>query len=379
VVTPLTRMTKKEGGKYVPFVWGPEQQAAFDLLKKAFTSAPILCHFDYDQEIIVETDASNYVSAGILSQYDDDGVLHPVAFYSKKHSPAECNYEIYDKELMAIVRAFEEWRPHLEGSRHPIQVLSDHKDLEYFMSTKLLNRRQVRWSEFLSHFDFRIVYRPGKAGGKPDALTRRSGDFPKEGDERLLTNRHAVLKPQNLIDPPNAGWIDVPDAGHGRIDVSDTRRIGVSDVAWNPGNLSDSRIDARRPDGLDAVNSLSLMANDAPDAVQAGQPDNRRIATLLAEAYQVDQFPGQILGLLRDGTRQCKEISLADCKEMNGRLFYRDCLFVPDHTPLRLRLLQDHHDPPAMGHPGRAKTLELLARKYYWPSMRKDVDRFVRN
>jgi len=143
VVMPLTRMTKKEGGKYVPFVWGLEQQAAFDLLKKAFTSAPILHHFDYDRELIVETDASEYVLAGILSQYDDEGVLHPVAFYSKKHSPTECNYEIYDKELMAIVRAFEEWRPHLEGSRHPIQVWSDHKNLEHFMSTKLLNRRQA--------------------------------------------------------------------------------------------------------------------------------------------------------------------------------------------------------------------------------------------
>ena len=124
-------------------MWGPEQQAAFDLLKKAFTSAPILRHFDYDREIIVETDASNYVSAGILSQYDDGGVLHPVVFYSKKHSPVECNYEIYHKELLAIVWTFEEWRPHLEGLRHPIQVLSDHKNLEYFMSTKLLNCRQA--------------------------------------------------------------------------------------------------------------------------------------------------------------------------------------------------------------------------------------------
>jgi transposase InsO family protein len=341
VVTPLTRMTKKEGGKYVPFIWGPEQQAAFDLLKKAFTTAPVLRHFDYDREIIVETDASDYVSAGILSQYDDDGVLHPVAFYSRKHSPAECNYEIYDKELMAIVRAFEEWRPHLEGSRHPIQVLSDHKNLEYFMSTKLLNRRQARWSEFLSRFDFRIIYRPGKAGGKPDALTRRSGDLPKEGDERLLTNRHAVLKPQNLIDLPNT----------------------------------------KRPDVLDVVDGLSLMANDVPDAgpPDARQQDAGQIATLLAEAYQVDQFPGRILRLLQNGTRQCKEISLADCKEIDGRLIYRDCIYVPDHVPLRLRLLQNHHDPPAVGHPGRAKTLELLARRYYWPSMRKDVDRFVRN
>jgi len=113
---------------------------AFDTLKRAFTTAPTLRHFDHDRQIIVETDASDYVSAGVLSQYDDDGILHPVAFFSKKHSPAECNYEIYDKELMAIVRCFEKWRPELEGALHPIQVLSDYKNLEYFMSTKLLNR-----------------------------------------------------------------------------------------------------------------------------------------------------------------------------------------------------------------------------------------------
>jgi hypothetical protein len=92
----------------------------------------------------METDASDYESAGVLSQYDDDGILHLVAVFSKKHSPAKCNYEIYDKELMAIVRAFEDWRPELEGALHPIQVLSNHKNLEYFMSTKLLNRYQTR-------------------------------------------------------------------------------------------------------------------------------------------------------------------------------------------------------------------------------------------
>jgi hypothetical protein len=70
--------------------------------------ALILHHFDHDWEVIVETDTSDYISAGILSQYDDEGVLYPVAFFSKKHSPAKCNYEIYDKELMAIIRAFEE-------------------------------------------------------------------------------------------------------------------------------------------------------------------------------------------------------------------------------------------------------------------------------
>ena len=143
---------------------------------------------------------SDFGSAGALSQYDDDGVLHPIAFFSKKHSPAECNYDIYDKELMAIVRCFEEWRPEPEGALHPIQVLFDHQNLEYFMTTKLMNRRQTRWAAFLSRFNIRIVYRPGRAGGKPDALTRRSGDIPEEGDERLRYMERAVRKPENLAE-----------------------------------------------------------------------------------------------------------------------------------------------------------------------------------
>jgi hypothetical protein len=132
----MTHLTLKN----TPFVWTDKCSKSFEALKQAFTMAPILRHFDYDREVIVETDASDYVSAGILSQYDDEGVLHPVAFFSKKHSAAECNYEIYDKELMAIVRAFEEWRPKLEGALYPIKVLCDHKNLEYFMTTKLLKR-----------------------------------------------------------------------------------------------------------------------------------------------------------------------------------------------------------------------------------------------
>jgi hypothetical protein len=104
-----------------------------------FTSAPVLDRFDPDQDVIVEMDASNYVSTGMLSQYNDDNILHPVAYFSKKHSPVECNYNIYDKELMAIVRAFKEWCPKLQSVINPIRVLSDDKNLEYFTMTKLLN------------------------------------------------------------------------------------------------------------------------------------------------------------------------------------------------------------------------------------------------
>jgi hypothetical protein len=130
----------------------------------------------------------------------DEGTIHPVAFFSKKYTPVECNYEIYDKELMAIIRAFEEWRPELEGALHPIQVLSDHKNVENLISMKLLNHRQTWCAEYLSHFNFKIIYGPGKAGGKPDALTHRSGDLPYGGDKCLIKQQKAVLKLQNLSD-----------------------------------------------------------------------------------------------------------------------------------------------------------------------------------
>jgi hypothetical protein len=123
---PLTRLTKKDE----PFVWESEQQLAFENMVTAFTMAPALRHFDHEREVIIETDASNYVSAGVLSQRDDEGVIHPVAYYSKKHSPAECNYDTYDKELKAIIKALEDRRPECEGAAYPLQLITDHRNLE---------------------------------------------------------------------------------------------------------------------------------------------------------------------------------------------------------------------------------------------------------
>jgi hypothetical protein len=107
------------------------------------TSTPVLAQFNPDHDVIVETDTCDYMAAGSLSQYDNDGILHPVTYLSKKHSPVDYNYEIYNKELIAIIHTFEEWRPELQSVINPIRVLSNHKNLHYFTRTKLLNRRQV--------------------------------------------------------------------------------------------------------------------------------------------------------------------------------------------------------------------------------------------
>ena len=116
LAAPLTRLTRKD----VPFVQDKEYQTTFDTLKEAFTSDIILRHYNLDRKIIVETDTSDFISRGILLQYDDDSVLHLVTYFLKKYSPAEYNYEIYNKELIAIVRVFQEQRPKLEGSSIPI-------------------------------------------------------------------------------------------------------------------------------------------------------------------------------------------------------------------------------------------------------------------
>lgn len=112
-------------------------------MKDAFCSAPVLQHFDCDKGIVLGCDASDEVSAGILSQYGFQGTLHPVAYFSKKLSPQEVNYEIYNEELLAIIRCFEEWRPELEGAAFPIKVVTDHRNLEYYMTSKKLSRHQV--------------------------------------------------------------------------------------------------------------------------------------------------------------------------------------------------------------------------------------------
>ena len=159
--------------------------------------APILCHFDSSKQCFVKTDSFDYVNASVLSQLDDEGVLHPVAYFSRKMTPAECNYEIYDKELLAIIRCFEEWRPELEDTDLPVKVFTDHKGLEYFMSMKNLTPRQVRWAEFLSEFNFVISYQSGKKNDKADALTRKPNEQPTDNEDKRCKHSVCVLLPLN--------------------------------------------------------------------------------------------------------------------------------------------------------------------------------------
>jgi hypothetical protein len=119
----MTNLLKKD----IKFIWGYEADKAFRLLKKVFTTAPILRHFDRSRPIILEADISNEVLGGTISQYDDNGVLYPCIFHSRKFNLAERNYEIYDKEILVIIKYMDIWRYYFEGADHPLKVLTDYK------------------------------------------------------------------------------------------------------------------------------------------------------------------------------------------------------------------------------------------------------------
>lgn len=129
-----------------------------------------------------------------------------MAYYSKKLSPAECNYDIHDKELLAIVRCLKEWRSELIGLKKPFQILTDHKNLKYFMASKRLTERQVRWAQLLSQFNFKLKFRAGKHGRRPDALSRRAQDIPVSlEDPRLKQREFKLIKDEWLPEVDHSG------------------------------------------------------------------------------------------------------------------------------------------------------------------------------
>jgi hypothetical protein len=189
ITIPLTRLTRSN----VKWNWSEAADSAFNTLKSAFNTPAILHHWEPNRQITVETDASNYAIASILSITSDNGEIRPIAFCSRSLTLPELNYDVHDKELLAIFDAFKHWHHYLEESPIPIDVVTDHKNLEYFSTTKVLTRRQVRWSEYLSPFNIVIRFHPGRLGAKPDALIRRWDVYPKEGD-----NTYAKVNPHNF-------------------------------------------------------------------------------------------------------------------------------------------------------------------------------------
>ena len=181
--------------KNIPWKFDSFCQDAFNFLKEAFTFAPILTYWFPDAQLIVETDALDYSLAAILSIVNKENEVYPVAFHSHTFTAVELNYDIHDKELLAIFEAFKIWWHYLEGLAYPIDIVINHKNFEYFSTTKVLIQRQVWWSEYLSQFNLVIRFHPGHLSTKLDALTRWWDVYPKGGNTGYTTVNHHNFKP----------------------------------------------------------------------------------------------------------------------------------------------------------------------------------------
>ena len=166
-VAPLTALTHKNH----PWMWGPDQQTTFTTLLSCFQTTPVLCLLEVCKPFTIMTDASLLASGGVLMQKDDNGDLHPCAYLSQMFTPAERNYDIYDRELLAVIHALDHWHHYLQGTPHPVTLLTNHKNLTCFRQPQKLSRRQAHWMMFLQDFDLHFIHIPGSAMGPADALS----------------------------------------------------------------------------------------------------------------------------------------------------------------------------------------------------------------
>ena len=281
----------------------------------------------------METDSSNYVNASVLFQLNNEDVLHLVAYFSRKMAPAKCNYEIYDKELLAIIRCFEEWWPELKGTGLPVKVFTNHKGLEYFMSTKKLTPRQVRWIKFLSEFNFVISYQSSKKNNKVDALTRKPN--------KQLTNNENEQRKHSIymLLPPN--WIDYK----AELQPIDKKHGKVSSEVW-----ADS----------EAVSDASEEISTLPEQVTESNQNNKL-------CNKICLYLTNLKGLEKP------ETYLKGLRVENGLLMKGNWLWVAKKDHLQFKVIKEIHDQLAVGHPGIKKMLGMIRRHYYWLGIKEMI------
>ncbi len=190
----ITQLMIKLTWKNHLFEWMKIYQTIFEELKQQVITAFVLKHFNLIREAILKTNFLNYVNDEVLFQYDDEDILHSMIFYSKNMILAKCNYEIYDKELLIIIRCLKHWCSELKCTNISIKIFINHLNLKYFMIIKELTWWQIKWAEKLSEYNFKIIYQSRKQNLKVDVLIRMSNvKSVKANDDQKLYQHQMLL------------------------------------------------------------------------------------------------------------------------------------------------------------------------------------------
>ncbi|KAE8990891.1 hypothetical protein PR001_g21372 [Phytophthora rubi] len=315
--------------KDATWLWRPEHQAAFDSVKKSLASAPILMLPDESKPFHVVCDASDFAIGCALMQFDDEGRERVVSYQSRQMKPAERNYPVHGKELLAMSYALIKFRVYLLGEQ-TFAVYTDHASLRTAMKSPHLSQRMARWLSFFAEYNFVVHYKPGKNDILADALSRRP-DY----DPRTVLGRQVI---------------DDEDEDDDHCAVCIASGINLTNVS--------PELDLRN----------EIVAAYADDAVYAGivaylrAPSDETLGALSRNTRnQIDRYH-------LDGDLLCYNIDKFDAPRV----------VVPNDDDLRARIIHEFHDSPMGAHLGREKTFAAVSRDFFWPHMFKWVRKWVR-
>jgi transposase InsO family protein len=357
--------------------WGPVQQAAFDQLKAALCSPPVLANYNPDLPCVITTDASEYAVGGVLEQETPEG-RRPVAYASRSMSPAEQNYSATDRENLALVYCVEEWQHMLEGSPHPVTCYTDHQALVHLLTQEQLSRRQARWIMFLAQYNLQVQYIQGASNVVGDPLSRRP-------DHEQLIAPAAVGAP--------AGWQLLQKFGlqqayadyvaaqqEAQQQVSALQQRLASQRVARPSTVQQEALDQQQPCG-----SAGAPSGPVPQLVAAlaVQPDLDFLEAVKA-AYLKDKKTAAVLERLQEGGVLPPDRPGGQQWELRDGLLWQgqgdqSRVYLPANKDLQRHVMQQFHDEPSAAHRGAYKTHERIRQHYAWAGMKAQVYRYCRS
>jgi hypothetical protein len=344
IAAPLNQLLKKNE----PFTWGNHQASAFGKLKKLLTSAPVLEHYDpANRSLILQTDASQVGISAVLTQRDEEGNERPVMYVSRTMQEAERNYPVREQEMLAIVFGVKQLRDLLHG--HPFIIQTDHESLKYLLAGPLPSARIRRWMLALAPFQYTVEYRKGDLNVNADVLSR----YPIHAEPSKEQEREAELESQALVrvrERFHAHALTRSQASRNKSDHAKERH--TSDQANMQKGTHDREVD-REPEEPAAANGTEEVRPEPDEDIgrtrvpEPSGEDGHHVPVTPAEGGSTDKDE-------------------------------RDPTHGEPGDQLKLAIFHEYHCTPWAGHQGIDKTLQKIRRKYDWPSMRSELQEYIR-